>query len=181
MEYDSIILKELEKKNEYYEKLYEWSGYKKMELIYRATRDGMTSKCFHDKCDNKGPTITLYKIDKNVFGGFSSISWSIDGNYHSSPDCFIFTLINEKKQEPTKFPLKENNKYAVYHNANYGPTFGEGHDIGVDKSEFLNNNSFSNFPSSYKDTIGKKKSIFTGNNEKKNFKLREIEVFQLYK
>ena len=37
---DSLILKEEEKGDEYLEKLYEWSGYKNMELLYRGTRDG---------------------------------------------------------------------------------------------------------------------------------------------
>ena len=30
-------------------------------LIYRATRDGFKAKDFHDKCDEKGPTLTIIK------------------------------------------------------------------------------------------------------------------------
>ena len=42
-----------------------------MELLYRGTRDGMNSKNFHEKCDEKGPTITLFRNDKgNLFGGY---------------------------------------------------------------------------------------------------------------
>ena len=48
-----------------------------MKLIYRGTRDGMTSNDFHDKCDNKGKTICLFLNDKdNIFGGYSSIVWT---------------------------------------------------------------------------------------------------------
>ena len=36
---DCLILNGLEKENEYLQKLYEWTGYKGMELIYRGTRD----------------------------------------------------------------------------------------------------------------------------------------------
>ena len=98
--------------------------------------------------------------------------------YHTSSDCFIFTLISSQSKIPAKFPLKIFNENAVYHNAVYGPCFGK--DIYIDKSDFLNNNCSSSFPSSYQDVLGKRKSIFTGNNEKKNFKIKEIEVFKMY-
>jgi len=67
-----------------------------MELIYRGTRDDMTSNVFHNKCDNKGETITLIKNEKgNIFGGYASIPWTITsfGTYYSAPELFIFTLI----------------------------------------------------------------------------------------
>ena len=154
-----------------------------MDLIYRGSKDGMTSNNFHNKCDNQGPTIVLYKNEKSVFGGFSSISWSTDGKWHSPPDCFIFTLINIHNTEPTKFPLKNNDKNAIYHHSNNGPCFGNGFDIGTDQSDFLNNKIFTNFPYSYQDTLGKGKSIFTGdfNNYNQRFQLKEIEVFKLIK
>ena len=61
---DSNILNQNERKDEFLKKIYEWSGYKGMELIYRATRDGSKSKDFHNLCDNKGPTICLYQNEK---------------------------------------------------------------------------------------------------------------------
>ena len=72
---DSNILKESNKNNELLGKLYEWIGNKKMELIFRGTRDGMHNKSFHNKCDNKGPNICLIRNEKgHIFGGYSSIS-----------------------------------------------------------------------------------------------------------
>ena len=152
-----------------------------MDLIYRGSKDGMSSKSFHDKCDNKGPTITLYKNEKCVFGGYSPISWSSHGNYHTSNDCFIFTLINIFNIKPTKFPLKNNNQYAVCHNPIYGPCFGGGHDISISNPDFNNSDLYSKFPYSYQDILGKGKSIFTGdyNNYNAFFNLKEIEVFEL--
>ena len=51
-----------------------------MNLLYRGTRDGMTSFNFHNKCDNKGKTICLFLNDKgNIFGGYASISWTKEG------------------------------------------------------------------------------------------------------
>ena len=38
-----------------------------MKLIYRGSRDGMTGKDFHKKCDKKGETITLIKMRKEIY------------------------------------------------------------------------------------------------------------------
>ena len=35
-----------------------------MELIYRGSRDGMTSNNFHNKCDNKGLLLHYIKMRK---------------------------------------------------------------------------------------------------------------------
>ena len=62
---DSKILEESNRKEEFLNLIYEWVGCKKMTLLYRGTRDGMTSKHFHDKCDNQGKTI-IYLIFINL-------------------------------------------------------------------------------------------------------------------
>jgi len=176
---DSIILNNNERKKEYINKIIEWSGYKSMELIYRGTRDGMTSKDFHNKCDNKGKTICLFLNDKdNIFGGYSSIPWTSNGGDKIANDCFIFTLTNIYNTEPTKFPYVQNR--SVYHDANYGPYFGQYYDLCF-STTFNDNSNLSYFPDSYKDIIGKGKSIFTGdiNNNNITFKLKEMEIFKL--
>ena len=182
MAFSSNILENQKKRNEFLKKMLEWTGYKKMELIYRGTRDGMTSKNFHDKCDNKGPSITLFQNEKCIFGGYISDSWLSNNKWFSSTDCFIFTLVNIHNIEPTKFTFKNDGR-ALYNGPSYGPNFGEGFDIGNDNSDFLNNFSYSRFPTSYQDVLGKGKSIFTGdlNNDNIKFKLKEVEVFILSK
>ena len=182
MAFSSNILENQKKRNEFLKKMLEWTGYKKMELIYRGTRDGMTSKNFHDKCDNKGPSITLFQNEKCIFGGYISDSWLSNNKWFSSTDCFIFTLVNIHNIEPTKFIFK-NDGQALYNGQTYGPNFGKGFDIGNDNSDFLNNFSYSKFPTSYQDVLGKGKSIFTGdlNNDNIKFKLKEVEVFILSK
>ena len=178
---DSIILNEEEKGNEYLNKLYEWTGYNKMELIYRGTRDGSNCNIFHNKCNNQGPTICLFKNEKgNIFGGYTSISWGTDNNYHSANDSFIFTLTNIHGTAPTKYP-NTNSNYSVCHYSERGPAFGDGHDICIFNDYLNNNNSYSNIGSSYQDVLGKGCSIFTGdaNNNNHNFKLKELEVFKL--
>ena len=51
----------------------EWRNYSNFELIYRGSRDVMTSDKFHEKFNKKGPTIIcLYKNEKSIFGGYTS-------------------------------------------------------------------------------------------------------------
>ena len=181
----SAILKDEKRRNEYINKMLKWSGYNNMELLYRGSRDGMTSKIFHDRCDNKGPTITLLRNDKSIFGGFNDNSWTSNSKYINSSNCFLFTLVNVHNIEPTIFPFKNNKEYqySTYNNSINGPCFGRGYDIGIYQSDFLNNNSNCNFPYSFIDTTGKGKSIFTGdlNNDKEYFRVKEIEIFKLLK
>ena len=179
---DSQILSESKREKEFFSKICEWTNCKKVELIYRGSRDGMTSNNFHSKCDNKNPTIIIYKNTKDsIFGGYTSLSWSNNGNYRSDPQAFIFTLKNIHNSEPTKFHVKSE-KEGVYHNSTHGPTFGEGCDIYI-CSDFLNSDSASDFPCRYVDSLGKGKSIFTGdfNNNNGKFRIKEIEVFQVFK
>ena len=83
----------------------------------------MYSQNFHEKCDDKGPTITLFRNDKgNIFGGYLPISWKNTGGYQNENRSFIFTLTNIYNIQPTKF---ENNKDGnqVYFGSGYGPFF----------------------------------------------------------
>ena len=172
----SLILGESERYDEFIKKIYEWTGYNNMELLYRGTRDGMETNYFHNKCNNQGPTISLFKNDKGyIFGGYASTDWTSYGDYKSAPDSFIFTLTNVHRTEPTKFPNSNKDK-SIYDHSSYGPTFGNGHDIKI-----LINDSYANFPNSYQDILGKGKSIFTGdlNNTNMNFNIKEIEVFKM--
>ena len=177
----SLILNQSEKSIEFINKLLDWSGFKSLKLLYRGTRDGMTSKDFHNKCDNKGKTISLFLNDKgNIFGGYSSIPWESNGGEKKADDCFLFTLINIFNTEPTKFPYIQ--KRSVYQGSDYGPDFGGGSDICCGKNFMDEKTNCSGFPVSYKDILGKGKSIFTGDIDKnnKNFILKELEVFQLF-
>jgi len=177
----SLILSETQREEEFIQKIMEWSGYKSMELIYRATKDGATSNDFHNKCDNQGPTICLFKNDKgNIFGGYASISWERNyGSYRSASESFLFTLTNIYDTTPAKFP-NTNESYSLYFYSSSGPIFGGGHDI-VTSSNFINNNSSTGFPHSYADILGKGYSIFSGDRNSENFKLKELEVFKLFK
>ena len=176
---ESTILSNSKRKNEFLKRIYDWSGNYKLELLYRATRDGDSASNFHSKCNNKGPTITLFETDKeNIFGGYTSKDWTSNNNYTSDPDCFIFTLKNTFGTKPNKFKIKEDNS-SIYNSSNNGPTFGGGHDINT-SNKFLNHNHSINFPQSFEDNIGMGRSIFTGN-DNSQFILKELEVFKAVK
>ena len=58
----------------------------KLQLLYRASRDGWKGRDFHSRCDNKGATITKIKrthqsdhVLGKVFGGYADISWNSTG------------------------------------------------------------------------------------------------------
>ena len=151
-----------------------------MELLYRGTRDGMSGEAFHNKCNNKGPTISLFKNEKGyIFGGYASIDWQGgNGDYKSAPDSFIFTLTNMYNISPAKFPNSNTSK-SIYDHSSYGPCFGNGFDIAIEFD--INLHNYTNFPNAYKDVLGKGYSIFKGDTDNYNFNLKEIEVFKLIK
>ena len=175
--FDSIILKESGRKKEFLSKIHEWIGNKNMTLLYRGTRDGSKSNVFHNKCDNQGPTLCLYKNDKdNIFGGYASIPWTNNGGGKPAPDTFIFTLSNIYNIQPTKFNLKID-KNGVYHHPNEGPVFGNDA-IYIDK-DFKGKSNISDFPDNFEDNTKKGNSIFTGKEKNLNLDIKEIEVFKL--
>ncbi len=46
-------------------------------LLYRGSRDGWNADDFHFRCDNKGATVTLYKIKNGpCIGGFIKAQWT---------------------------------------------------------------------------------------------------------
>ena len=47
----------------------------KWYLLFRASRDDFRASTFHSKCDNKGPTVTIVKSGRNIFGGFTQRAW----------------------------------------------------------------------------------------------------------
>ena len=174
---ESILLNETKRCDEFLQKIFEWTGGKNMELLYRGTRDGMSAQEFHNRCNNKGPTISLFKNERGyLFGGYASIDWISCNNYRSAPDSFVFTLTNMYDIEPTKFPNTDS-RYSIYDQSNCGPIFGSGHDIRI----CFGYSYSTNFPQSYKDVLGKGYSIFKGDNDNYNFIFKEIEVFKLIK
>ena len=42
---------------------------------WHASEDGWAGSTFHSRCDGKGPTVTIVRVGKYIFGGYTSVSW----------------------------------------------------------------------------------------------------------
>ena len=71
------------------------------KLLFRGSRDQFTASSFHSKCDGKGATLTVIKVEQGnrIFGGFTNIPW--DSSSVNKTDChqtFLFKLNNDNSQ-----------------------------------------------------------------------------------
>jgi len=100
----------------------------KFTRLYRSSIDGTAAGTFHNKCNDKGPTLTLVKLQTNrIFGGYTSISWSSSGAYVNDNASWLFRL----EPNPIKIEHKKDNQSSVYHNSGYFSTFGSNHDLFI--------------------------------------------------
>jgi hypothetical protein len=93
----------------------------------------------------------------HTFGGYASAPWTSSyGNVYAT-GCFLFLVENPHGDAPTCFECKDNEK-AMYGNSSYGPLFG-GSDLHLTSS---GDSSYTNFPHTYTDTLGRGDATFTG-------------------
>ena len=65
--FDSIILEGTKKEDEFLKKRKEWINYKRLELIYRGTRDGSTANIFHKNVIIRVLPFVYIKMIKGIF------------------------------------------------------------------------------------------------------------------
>jgi len=156
----------------------------KTKLLYRATKHGFSSKSFHQRCDGKSSTISLIRVGKYIFGGFSPIPWHSRNEWSFDNRCFIFSLINPSNQ-PCKLRNQKGDDSSIYGDPNHGPSFGFGSsEISIFNNPNQNLKSSSNLGVSYEIPKG----IKYGSKQARrflcgsyHFKVNEIEVWQLPK
>ncbi|XP_073231335.1 uncharacterized protein [Porites lutea] len=44
---------------------------------WRASVDGWAASTFHSRCDGKGPTVTIIRVERYIFGGYANRSWGV--------------------------------------------------------------------------------------------------------
>jgi hypothetical protein len=90
-------------------KLCEFSPNDKWSLLYRGTRDGLGAQDFHSRCDNKSPTLSIFKAHDSsyIFGGFTTVSWDSTSEFKSDPNAFVFSITN-KDNTPLKMKVDPN-------------------------------------------------------------------------
>ena len=141
----------------------------RFEKLYKMSEDG-DNDIFHKKCDNKGPTLCLFKIkDKDIrYGGFASVSWDSNSGEKKDENAFIFSINNKKMFKTT------NSNSSIFCGSSYGPFFGG--NCSPFKAELW---------SSTKDNCGFYNTVIYKDTNKectqglKDFILDELEVFQI--
>ena len=113
-----------------------------------------------------------------------SSSWTSEGGPHGASHSFLFTLVNIYGTVPTIFPNLDK-WHSTYNGSQYNPIFGHvgnTHDLYIANNFLFHHYSYSDFSLTYKDVLGKGKSIFTGdpNNNNKLIIIVELEVFKLF-
>jgi len=153
----------------------QWFPKQTFTLLYKSTRDGALPAAFHQKCDNKGPTLVLIQSQQGyLFGGYTPVAWDSTSSYKASTTSFLFTLTNPNSIPPTKYAINPAQAaYAMFASASYCATFGSGHDLTVRDS---NGSIYTNFPHTYIDTTGHGQNTFIG---ARNFVPTEVEVFSI--
>eukprot|EP01084_Bolivina_argentea_P020697 38483_1 len=102
----------------------------KLKLLFRGSKHGFKCKHFHQKCDNKGKTLTIIQTDKNnVFGGYTSVPWTSFMNKIPDETAFLFLIRSNKNYEPQTFNIKKKQSFAVVHGSCYMVVFGSGWDL----------------------------------------------------
>lgn len=104
--------------------LYKLLGSKRLvtTLLYCGSIHGWNAKEFHSRCDNKGPTISLFKVkDGDCIGGYTEAQWSSPKDtteYIDDSDAMIFNLTSSRNFPSTGGGIKS---FCIY-----GPCFTEG-------------------------------------------------------
>ncbi|KAK7938258.1 hypothetical protein WMY93_001584 [Mugilogobius chulae] len=100
----------------------ELGGGVKLTLLFKASIHGFTGAAFHQRCDTRGPSVSVgYNSSGHVFGGYTNAPFCQSGQFVNDPKAFLFTF---KEDELLKYPTT-NNAYAVKMISNSGPYFGE--------------------------------------------------------
>ena len=149
---------------------------KELKKLYQATIDGDGAINFHSRCDGIPNTLVLIKSAGNRrFGGFTSIEWSShsSGEYNDDPNAFLVSLDKHKI-----YPYKKNWK-AIYNYKDYGPDFGSGIDMRIEKHGIQEKHLQTNESSSSVsyDYFGDKNALSESNGS--NIFAAEYEVFQV--
>ena len=140
----------------------------KAELLYRLTRDGDLYQTFHDKCDNKGPTLTLINDDSGLkTGGYTPLSWDSNTQWKYDNDTFIFNLTNKKKF----IKQDNNNSVSIYCLHSYGPWF--------DNYGFESGHNMREYKFQYGNAFINANEIIPNENKEKYFKVNEVEVYAI--
>ena len=135
--------------------------------LFKMSEDGDRNE-FHKKCDNKGPTLCLFKIkDKDIrYGGFTSVSWDTTSGEKRDENAFIFSINNKKMFKTTNY------NRSIFCSSGYGPFFGGNQSVDFAELWFSEKNNCGFYNNKIYKDLNKECT-----QELKTFGLDELEVF----
>jgi len=95
---DSLILKNNEDINKFYNLISSQIKFNNIKLLYRSSRDGLKLNDLKNKINNKSKLIFLFLTgNTRIFGSFIKVKIDIkDGTYQKDENAFVFSLNNNK-------------------------------------------------------------------------------------
>ena len=166
-----VVKKELQKQKDL-NRIKEWISPGKdikFNLLFKKSRDGNTTKDFHDLCDNKGKTLIIIEtIEGRKFGGVAYDNWNANNSWRTNPKDFVFSLDLNKKYNYS------GSGYTTVGDIKYGFAFGNSRINKVDIC--FDNESLNEGISNSSDSFKTNKELNNGNEK---FRTKEIEVYQI--
>ena len=139
------------------------------ELLYRLSENGESFSAFHELCDNKGPTLTLFHVnDGNIVGIYTPLSWNSTSQWKNDNDTFIFNLNKEQKFK------KINNFASAYCFKTHGPFTAS---FGCESNNSMK--SITHIAEGINNYYDGGSEILPSNNTKKVYDLLETEVYKI--
>ena len=151
--------------------IYNPTSYK---IIYKTSIDGDNIKNFHSNCDGEENILIIIETNKGLkFGGFTSVGFDSSGFELRDDKAFLFSIDKKKI-----YDIVEGNN-AIYCNRKFGPIFCSKPDSTA-YSILIPDNYLKNKSSTTKKCFCyKMNENFELNNGKKEFLVKEMEVFRL--
>ena len=166
---DSKIINGNEKYKETLKKWIDPSRKIKAELLYRLSENGDKFSTFHELCDNKGPTLTLFYVnDGNIIGIYTPLSWDSSSGRKDDIEIFIFNLNKNQKYKKLKYD------YSIYCSRYNGPYTA---DLGYRWVKSMK--SIKHWANDINNYYDKGSEILPSSIQEKEYELIESEVYKI--
>ena len=139
------------------------------KLLYCGTKDGDSSKTFHEKCDNIENQLVLVKTKESLkFGGYTRLGFNSSNSVIIDKDSFLFSFDTMKYYDSIE------GKETIYCYPSYGPTFGSHSDIEIPNNFFSSQGRVQTKMNRFKTNLN-----YELNGGNCCFNFQEVEVFQV--
>jgi hypothetical protein len=143
-------------------------------LLYSGSIHGWNAIDFHSRCDDKGPTISLFKVkDGDCIGGYTKAKWISDQRIIADDDAMLFNL-----SSCVHLPIVSA-KMALFCRKEWGPNYGL-NELGALNEPFNGNFNCSStsYKQCYRIQTEDHKNMLT-NTDVGKFTITELEVWEV--